>query len=38
LVTARAIPLATNRVRAMVATSSIVRLIGRPAFLVSGAG
>jgi hypothetical protein len=33
LVTARATPLATNSVKAMVATSSMVRLIKRAAFL-----
>jgi hypothetical protein len=38
LVTARATPLATNRVRAMVANNSMVRLIKRPAFLGKGAG
>jgi hypothetical protein len=32
LVAARATPLATNKVRAMVANNSMVRLIERPAF------
>jgi hypothetical protein len=38
LVTARATPLVTNTVRAMVANNTMVRLISRAAFLVSGAG
>src|SRR5215211_7277088 len=36
LVTARATPLATNRVRAMVANNTMVRLIRRAAFLQGG--
>jgi hypothetical protein len=35
---ARVIPLAISRVSAMVANNTMVRLIGRPAFLGKGAG
>jgi hypothetical protein len=37
-VTASATPLATNRVSDMVANNSMVRLIRRPAFRISGVG